>query len=97
MGVLCACGRATISFNMTQQLPHPDDMTDAELAEHARAWRRQALRGDRSARAPAHAYETALRERMRASTAAQLMDAAAAPPQPKRPWWRLFTGRTTAT
>ena len=74
---------------MTQQLPHPDDLTDAELAEQAQAWRRLALRGDRSARAPAHAYETALRERVRASMAAELIaNATAAGPAPKRPWWR---------
>lgn len=73
---------------MTQSLPHPDDLTDDELAEHAKAWRRQALRGDRSARAPAHAYETALRERVRASIAAELMAGAGAPaPGRKRPWW----------
>jgi len=76
---------------MTQQLPHPDDLTDAELAEHAHTWRRLALRGDRGARAPAHAYETALRERVRASMAAELMaGAAAAAPEPKRPWWRRW-------
>lgn len=74
---------------MTQQLPHPDDLTDAELAEQAQAWRRLALRGDRSARAPAHAYETALRERVRASMAAELIaNAAEAGRAPKRPWWR---------
>jgi len=73
---------------MTQSLPHPDDLTDDELAEHAKAWRRQALRGDRDARAPAHAYETALRERVRSSVAAELMaQAAAAVPERKRPWW----------
>jgi hypothetical protein len=77
-------------FNMTQQLPHPDDLTDAELAEHAQAWRRQALRGDRSARAPAHAYETALRERVRASVAAELIANASNAPEAKRPWWRVF-------
>ncbi|VTU18654.1 MULTISPECIES: hypothetical protein [unclassified Variovorax] len=76
---------------MTQSLPHPDDLTDDELAEHAKAWRRQALRGDRSARAPAHAYETALRERVRASVAAELMTSAAAPARErKRPWWRAW-------
>jgi hypothetical protein len=75
---------------MTQPLPHPDEMTDTELAEHARAWRRQALRGDRSARAPAHAYETALRERVRASVAAELIAKPADAPEAKRPWWRLF-------
>jgi hypothetical protein len=76
---------------MTQQLPHPDDLTDTELAEHAQAWRRQALRGDRSARAPAHAYETALRERVRASVAAELITRAAREPESKRrPWWRLL-------
>ncbi|WP_143694686.1 hypothetical protein [Variovorax sp. JS1663] len=74
---------------MTQQLPHPDDLSNEELAEHAQAWRRLALRGDRSARAPAHAYETALRERVRASMAAELIaNATAAGPAPKRPWWR---------
>ncbi|WP_076998889.1 hypothetical protein [Variovorax sp. KK3] len=73
---------------MTQQLPHPDDLSDEELAEQAQAWRRLALRGDRSARAPAHAYETALRERTRASVAAELIASASAAPAPKRPWWR---------
>ena len=78
-------------LNMTQQMPHPDDLTDDELAEHAHAWRRQALRGDRSARAPAHAYETALRERVRASVAADLIASASnAQPETKRPWWRMF-------
>jgi hypothetical protein len=73
---------------MTQSLPHPDDLTDDELAEHAKTWRRQALRGDRGARAPAHAYETALRERVRSSVAAELLtQAAAATPERKRPWW----------
>jgi hypothetical protein len=76
---------------MTQPLPHPDDLSDAELAEHAQAWRRRALRGDRNARAPAHAYETALRERVRATVAAELMaSAAATQPQRKRPWWRAW-------
>ena len=75
---------------MTQQLPHPDDLTDNELAEHAAAWRRQALRGDRSARAPAHAYETALRERVRISVAAELTSKAELEPQPRQPWWRRW-------
>ena len=87
-GPSSAC-RGTIPSSMTQQLPHPDDLTDAELAEQAQAWRRLALRGDRSARAPAHAYETALRERVRASMAAELIaNAAEAGRAPKRPWWR---------
>jgi len=73
---------------MTQQLSHPDDLSDAELAEQAQAWRRLALRGDRDARAPAHAYETALRERVRASTAAAELSASA--PEVKRPWWRRW-------
>jgi hypothetical protein len=73
---------------MTQHLPHPDDLSDAELAEQAQLWRRLALRGDRSARAPAHAYETALRERTRASMAAELIANSASAPAPKRPWWR---------
>ena len=89
MGMLRGPERGTISFSMTQQLPHPDDLSDAELAEQAHAWRRLALRGDRNARAPAHAYETALRERVRASMAAELIaNASAAAPEPKRPWWR---------
>lgn len=75
---------------MTQQLPHPDDLTDDELAEHAAAWRRQALRGNRSARAPAHAYETALRERVRTSVAAELTANAVLAPQAKQPWWRRW-------
>ena len=76
---------------MSKQLPHPDDLTDEELAEHARAWRRLALRGDRSARAPAHAYETSLRERVRASVAAELTaNAGMADLSQKRPWWRRF-------
>ncbi|MBU1357954.1 MAG: hypothetical protein KKC85_06325 [Gammaproteobacteria bacterium] len=76
---------------MSTQLPHPDDLTDEELAEQARAWRRLALRGDRSARAPAHAYETALRERVRASMAAELTaNAAMTDPARRRPWWRRF-------
>lgn len=78
-----------MSPSMTQQLPHPDDLSNEELAEQAQAWRRLALRGDRSARAPAHAYETALRERVRATMAAELIaNATAASPTPKRPWWR---------
>ena len=76
---------------MTQQLPHPDDLTDEQLAEHAQAWRRQALRGDRRARAPAHAYETALRERVRASVAAELIaERFECRSEAKRPWWRSF-------
>jgi len=78
-------------LSMTQSLPHPDDLSDAELAEHAKAWRRQALRGDRNARAPAHAYETALRERVRASEVAELMATAMSnEPERKRPWWRFL-------
>ncbi|WP_345538009.1 hypothetical protein [Variovorax defluvii] len=73
---------------MTQQLPHPDDLSNEELAAQAQAWRRLALRGDRGARAPAHAYETALRERVRATMAAELIANATAGPAPKRPWWR---------
>jgi hypothetical protein len=91
IGMPCARERGTIAFSMTQQLPHPDDLSDAELAEQAHAWRRLALRGDRSARAPAHAYETALRERVRASMAAELIaNASAAAPESKRPWWRRW-------
>ena len=66
-------------------------LSDEELAEHAQAWRRQALRGDRNARAPAHAYESALRQRVRATVAAELLaSAASAKQERKRPWWRLF-------
>jgi hypothetical protein len=94
--MLCARERGTISFSMTQQLPHPDDLSDAELAEQAHAWRRLALRGERRARAPAHAYETALRERVRASMAAELMANASAAPEPKRPWWRRWWPLSTS-
>jgi hypothetical protein len=75
---------------MTQQLPHPDDLNDEELAQHAAAWRRQALRGDRNARAPAHAYETALRTRVRTSVAAELMSHDVPAPEPTKPWWRRW-------
>ncbi len=75
-----------------QQFPHPDDLNDDDLAAYASHWRRLALRGELNARAPAHIYETALRERVRATEAAALMveaedtEAVVA----KRPWWRRW-------
>ena len=73
--------------------PQPGHIDDDELGRLAVEWRKKALRGDRESYGIAHALEVEQRRRLRPSQMASLTSAQAV----RRPWWRLWSGRTEST
>ena len=68
------------------------ELNDDDLPRFAQEWRQRALRGDKQARGVAHALETELRRRGRATAPApvELDTRPATLRQPARPWWRFW-------
>ena len=71
------------------------ELSDDELALHAKDWRHRALRGEKSARGVAHALETELRRRVGpplVRTEPDELDLRPARLRGHRPWWRFWEG-----
>ena len=66
-------------------------LSDEELLDLARQWRREALRGDRNARGYAHVYEVEHRRRVGlAATPSRPLDLRPLAVLPSKPRWRFW-------
>lgn len=74
-------------------MPQLGHLANEELEQLAIEWRKRALRGDRESYGIAHALEVEQRRRLRPSQMAPLTSTQAL----RRPWWRLWSGRTEST